>query len=693
MINLLKLEFENIGRFVEKQTINFTDKPKLIQLDGWNQNTGGSSGAGKSTVFHALDLLLGLNDLPASSLQSRLTKEGFWVSGTFLFNNQEVTITRSKKEGLVVQVGGEITEGSAKIGEEKIDALIGMPRNIFKKMIHKQQKDGGFFLNLSAKESYKFLIDCLQLTKWEDKIDKIAQEVKDVEVKRSETEIRLEQEKLQKQRLLESLESISKPEDIDLGAMKVEVSALTEQISALTEKINQQRHLSDQEDKEIYQAYLNSIPQKPEFKDLTSHFNEEMTSLNKAEQEALSLLLLKVKENNEKITVINRKTIAIEGNAQILTKILKNRLELESQKTHLLNAQCPTCSQKWVGEELQKKIQQVGLDIEFSYQEEIRLNNELGSIPRLKEISERLHADNLFKEEEIGKIKGEFSYKKAEIHAKIADINKEKRNIYQEYLNQTKSLELNCSEKRFVNQEKHLKLSENDRKSIEDLKNRLNSIKQTIETHTIAQENYEKLTKSTNASIKTLQNSIKDKEKLLTESYKQLLIATEAKRAIKTYTMQIFQDSLNFVGSYTTKLLNSIPAMANATLYFENCKETKTGKIKDEINCIINIDGENDINIKTLSGGERTAVDLAVDFAIVEMLESQLGIGADWMVLDEPFEGMDVMGIEAIIEVIKQAGVNKRIILVDHHSETKEIVDHTISVVRSGLESSIVCGI
>lgn len=157
--------------------------------------------------------------------------------------------------------------------------------------------------------------------------------------------------------------------------------------------------------------------------------------------------------------------------------------------------------------------------------------------------------------------------------------------------------------------------------------------------------------------------------------------------------MQIFQDSLNFVGSYATKLLNSVPAMANATLYFENCKETKTGKIKDEINCILNIDGENDINIKTLSGGERTAVDIAVDLSIVEMLESQLGIGADWMVLDEPFEGMDVMGIEAIVEVIKQAGVNKRIILVDHHSETKEIVDHTINIVRNGSESSVVGGI
>jgi DNA repair ATPase RecN len=55
---------------------------------GQNNNTGGSSGAGKSTVFNALDFLLGLNDLPVTVLQSRLTKSGISVIGEFDFDGK-----------------------------------------------------------------------------------------------------------------------------------------------------------------------------------------------------------------------------------------------------------------------------------------------------------------------------------------------------------------------------------------------------------------------------------------------------------------------------------------------------------------------------------------------------------------------------------------------------------------------------
>lgn len=89
MLKIKTLKFKNIGRFVTEQVINFATLDGLIQVDGVNNNTNGSSGAGKSTIFQALDYLLGLNDTPLTILQSRLTKEGIWVQG-----NSKTTVFR-----------------------------------------------------------------------------------------------------------------------------------------------------------------------------------------------------------------------------------------------------------------------------------------------------------------------------------------------------------------------------------------------------------------------------------------------------------------------------------------------------------------------------------------------------------------------------------------------------------------------
>jgi len=696
MIKLLKLEFKNIGRFTTPQCIDFANKPKLIQLDGYNKNTGGSSGAGKSTVFNALDLLLGLNDLPASSLQSRLTKEGFWVSGTFLFNNSQVIITRSKKEGLVIETETEKIEGSSKIGEEKIDSLIGMPRQLFKSMIHKQQKEGGFFLNLSSKESYKFLLDCLQLGKWEEKVDKINDRIKELEQSSKDLDSNISHFSGKMVQLEDSLRNILPPEDINEGELLQEKENILSNIRILSDKINKTKQISDTELTLLAKDFAVNKPKQtlPTENDTIIKLKEELSSLNKAEQDVLPLFSQQIKEAKNKESTLRNIIISIENSITNTLPMLNSQIEeLEQSHAHLLESKCPTCSQLWSGEALGLKIHETLKHITLLKEQTAHIIDKRNNLPRLLEIKEKAIAEISNAEHELAEAKNIYSTKKAEINTEIQNINYANRLAQQEFENNNNKYELEYNQKQWEIQQKYLKIAEKDmdlrKKDIEKVK----FIDNNIDLYRKSLENYTNLTNNTHNLIENMKKDMEKDQKQLQKQLKEINIANEAKRAIKSYTLQIFQDTLNFIGTYATKLLNAVPAMANATLYFENCKETKTGKIKDEINCILNIDGENDINIKTLSGGERTSVDIAVDFAVVEMLESHLGIGADWMVLDEPFEGMDVTGIEAIIEVIKQAGINKRIILVDHHSETKEIVDETISIVRDGVESCVVGGI
>src|ERR1041385_1659468 len=168
MLLLKSLTFSGIGRFVEPQTILFDALGNIVQVEGNNLNTGGSSGAGKSTIFKALEFLLGLNDTPNGVLQSRLTKTPMTVSALFDFDDLPLKIERGKK--LLIDLNGEITTGSSEISEEKLDTIIGMPRKLFRKILHKRQSEGGFFLDMTPSDTHKFLVSCLGQDKEQSKL-------------------------------------------------------------------------------------------------------------------------------------------------------------------------------------------------------------------------------------------------------------------------------------------------------------------------------------------------------------------------------------------------------------------------------------------------------------------------------------------------------------------------------------------
>ena len=111
--------------------------------------------------------------------------------------------------------------------------------------------------------------------------------------------------------------------------------------------------------------------------------------------------------------------------------------------------------------------------------------------------------------------------------------------------------------------------------------------------------------------------------------------------------------------------------------------------MKEEVNAVISMDGEVGIPIKSLSGGERSSVDLAVDLAVIDFVESESAKGIDVFILDEPFTGLDTVSIEMALEVLKNSNSKKKLIVVDHNPEVKEMVSNRLVVVREGTTSSI----
>ncbi len=169
-----------------------------------------------------------------------------------------------------------------------------------------------------------------------------------------------------------------------------------------------------------------------------------------------------------------------------------------------------------------------------------------------------------------------------------------------------------------------------------------------------------------------------------------LELAVEAKRAIKSYINHCFDDALETIGEMATSIIRNIPNMANATITLKALNETKEGKIKEEVNTVIDMDGDLDIPIDSLSGGERTSTDIAVDLSVIDFIESKTGKGINLFILDEPFGGaIGPIEIESIIEMLKNNNVNRKIVIVDHNPVVKEMVSDRIIVVRDGLTSRI----
>jgi DNA repair exonuclease SbcCD ATPase subunit len=206
------------------------------------------------------------------------------------------------------------------------------------------------------------------------------------------------------------------------------------------------------------------------------------------------------------------------------------------------------------------------------------------------------------------------------------------------------------------------------------------------------QKNLELFTKnkqSLNQAIKIQESQIFELEEKNQKAVKMRAVSAEAVKIIRSYMNSLFQDALDAIAVKATQILSRIPNMATASIYFEGFKETKSGSIKDEVTAILTMDGEINIPIKSMSGGERTAIDLAVDLAVIDMIEEQAGKGLDIFILDEPFDGLDSICREECLQILQAHVTGKKIIVVDHSNETKEMVHDTIRVVRDGQESRI----
>jgi len=729
MLILKSLSFQNIGRFVEPQTIDFTSLGSLVQLEGRNNNTGGSSGAGKSTIAKAISWLLGLDGPSTTVLQSRLTKDQIQVSAIFDYDGQNLLIERGKKLSIVID--GVTTTGSSKLTEEVLDQIIGMPRELFSKILHKAQGSGGFFLDLGPAQTHKFLTSCRNLDTEQSKVVVLDSRLEILEKTKNEVLNSLDVNKSGLDATQKSITILGPPPTLEIDPKSIEGlknDCMVAKMNHIAIEAVQSQELKELElsrpelinnpfDRSAIQSLENEISTI-----VANIVNLEKLELSRQSEIKSKISELKVEANRlESLELSRQATVKSQLDANKLEETKAqylinegNRAKLEAsilaaELQKIRSSICPTCRQSWTTDAAKAKESEILLKIR-GYKEGVVTGIEAGKkIDLLKEQRSSLELDRSPKPiPELGMINQQIDHLNIEsfpqivpevLELKLKKDFKDKELQEVRQLEQEHQFKVNAKYKLLIDEfelkrTNLLSSHEEANKFHRDTHSRLFSLyesaKMTLKSFEENTKRFEEQFNKLNQQMLVFNDHVVTKNLELAQVEEEIELATQAKKAIKSYLSCSFEDALDSIGDTATRLIRSIPNMANSTIQFEGLKETKEGKIKEEVTCVLSMDGEIAVPIKSLSGGERSSADLAIDLAVIKFIEECTGKGCKIMILDEPFTGLDSQNILEALEMLKECSNDKQLLIVDHNPVAAQSIENRLTVIRDGLTSRIV---
>jgi DNA repair exonuclease SbcCD ATPase subunit len=148
----------------------------------------------------------------------------------------------------------------------------------------------------------------------------------------------------------------------------------------------------------------------------------------------------------------------------------------------------------------------------------------------------------------------------------------------------------------------------------------------------------------------------------------------------------ILDSIIETFNDHVTKYVDLV--WSNATYKLISYKENSGGDIVAKFSENLAINGK-EVSIGSLSGGEFRALSLCVDFAIIDVLSGQFGMKLNPIVMDEPFDGLDSVGRELVIDLLEKLALDRLIFVIDHATEAKSMFTKSIKVEKRNGVSAI----
>lgn len=736
-LKLRSLGISNFRSYVGNHELQLPESG-LVMVLGDNKDTGESSGSGKSSLVEAPAFAFDYSQFSATDLQSWswLTEEAMSVRlGLWDARKGEVKLQRGKRAS--IQFGSDAPITSAKAIKESLQQLLGVRPEVLRALTYRPQKAPGLFLSMTDSEKKGFLTELLGLQQYETEADRVVQAITQLE-RDEEVKAALAHQARQ--------QVPSEPSALELEGVashEQQVGCLKEQ-AALAEAELRSMSLSDRffveaqvaREKRARSAYEPAIteltatlrqlraapiqvpaPELPAAPEKLAGFQEKLAFIRG------QVSKLKT-EHQTKLRTQRAELQTLRGFVEGLARIVGKKAEAESRLLQagadldqMEHETCPTCLRVWSGDlNLQAALarcrdeiaalEKTKHDAELAEVEHANLvqqgkalRADVDALEAADPVPEKFRAAEQQLVDAISKMTADYEAAKAAVVRQQLDA---KRVAEAERRSEVSAVESTLSTTRAdlaealataqtttAEQEQHrIKMAEQ-----KELLAKLQSDVRTAADHIAAakQRNEERRRhfEVTNAQFQTLSAAALAAEQVLVETKQRLDIERDYLGLVRGFLGSIFDDTLDRIAYLTNERLARVPNVQAFTLRFVSERETKSTKnLRQEIKPIIERDGH-EIPLRAgTSGGQYTAVELAVDLSLADVIAERTGMMPNWLVLDECFEGLPIKSKRACLELLHDAAETRLIIVIDHATELKEMFSATIGIVsRDGLSS------
>jgi DNA repair exonuclease SbcCD ATPase subunit len=400
-ITFTKLRFKNFMSFGNLWTEVSLDTPGTTLLMGENLDTGGSSGAGKSTLINAISYCL-YDKIPSKVSKDRLINRTndkkntlmeiqiFFTKGTDLY---EVRRWRGSETGVKLLLNGsDITPASVNRGEDsfnaKVEDILGFSYNLFT-MIILFNGNSDLFLDQSVGAQRQLTEELLRITILTKKANALKKEASETDKSISMQKLLIQQQ--QKQREIQ-LRHITDATDRHEKWDRDQVTKI--------EKLNAEIEALSKVDYDGEEAVLLSIGDLEKSRnDLNAQCREIMLTIRAKQSESFP--------KNTQIEITKREIKKLESDIK----------KLEGELSHLVEAKCPYCLQKY--EDATAKIEETQRILDEKKVEQSLLESKLSGLEKESDEFEQLKDSTLV---ELRSSETELKLKAAEAQRELEEI-------------------------------------------------------------------------------------------------------------------------------------------------------------------------------------------------------------------------------------------------------------------------------
>lgn len=216
----------------------------------------------------------------------------------------------------------------------------------------------------------------------------------------------------------------------------------------------------------------------------------------------------------------------------------------------------------------------------------------------------------------------------------------------------------------------------NDKKSIARLEIQIK------EQQELAQKTYTDLINSAIASLKANDAEMEQVQKDITEQERQIelynfWVTAYGNQGIKSVLLDSVVPFLDSRANYYVGKLSG----SSIEIKFHTQELVKsTGVMKDKFSVeVINHNGDD--NYKGNSGGEKRRVDIAINMALQDLVQSRSNKRLDLIVYDEMWEGLDDVGCESAIELLREKAEEfGSVFVITHSAYLQKLFSNVITV-------------